>query len=136
MSIFNPVIGDKNLNCRCQHCFHGFWLQDIVSTLKCYCELSHSVIFDTELDNITLCSGASDKFNFDEESKKSVACIQCSNSLWLKTDKSVLRCICLHLQCVVLDSSNPKILPIANCNGVAPLQEVSDFPKATNLDDF
>ena len=136
MSIFNPIIGDKNLHCRCQHCFHAFWLQDIDSAFKCYCQLSHSVIFGTGLDNIARCSGASDHFNFSEYSKNNVACTLCSNSLWLKSDKSVLRCICLLLQSIVLDSSNTKILPIAHCNGVTPLQELPDFPTATNLDDF
>ena len=136
MSVCNPVIGDKNLHCRCQHCFHGFWFSSLDSQLKCYCELSHSVIFANELDNVALCSGVSDTFNFTEDSKNSVACTHCSNSLWLKSDKNILRCICLHFQCIVFDSANKKISPIALCNGVDPLQEVSDFPSATNLDDF
>ena len=136
MAIFNPIIGDKNLHCRCQHCFHAFWLLDVDSAFKCYCELSHSVSFANVIDNIVRCSGASDRLNFSDDFKSKNACSRCNNSLWLKFDKNFWRCICLHLQCVVLDSSNKKISPIANCNGVDPVQEIADFPTATNLEDF
>ena len=133
MNIFNPVIGDKKINCRCKDCFHSFWLRTLPDDkLKCYCELSHSFL----LDKILVCSGAEDNINFSEHLKNSVACSQCSNSLWYKTDKNIMRCFCLHLQAIVFDSSNNKISPISKCNGVFPPHEISSFPTATNIDDF
>ena len=133
MNIFNPVIGDAKINCRCKNCFHSFWLRTLPDDkLKCYCELSHSFL----TDKIFLCSGAEDNINFSEHLKNSVACSRCSNSLWYKTDKNIMRCVCLHLQAIVFDSFNKNILPISKCNGVQPLQEFSAFPTATVIDNF
>lgn len=137
MNIFNPVIGNDNPNCRCKKCFHGFWLRPLHDKkLKCYCELSHSVIFSSGLEKVSVCSGAEDTLNFSDFLKQNVACTHCPNSLWYKTEKNITRCFCLHLQCFVYDSSNKKIQPIGQCNGVEPLQELPSFPTATNLDDF
>lgn len=137
MKILNPVIGDNKPNCRCKDCFHGFWLRSLHdSKLKCYCELSHSIIFSASLEKVSVCSGAEDKLNFSDFLKKNVACTHCLNSLWYKTDKNISRCFCLYLQCLVFDSSNKKIIPITQCNGVEPLQEIPSFPQATNIDNF
>ena len=137
MNIFNPVIGNDNPNCRCKDCFHGFWLRNLHDErLKCYCELSHSIIFSSGLEKVSVCSGAEDNLIFSDFLKQNVACTHCKNSLWYKTDKNIFRCFCLHLQCFVYNSSNKKILPITQCNGVEPFQELPSFPTATNIDDF
>ena len=137
MNIFNPVLSNNKAKCRCKDCFHGFWLRNLHDEkLKCYCELSHSVIFSAGLEKVSICTGAEDNLTFSDFLKQNVACTHCKNSLWYKTDKNITRCFCLHLQCFVYDSSNKKIQPISQCNGVEPLQELPSFPKATNLDDF
>ena len=134
MSIFNPVIGADNPNCRCKDCYHGFWLRTLpLNELKCYCELLHAII---GTENVFICTGAEDDIHFSPEFKKNVACVRCENSLWYRTSKNIFRCYCLHLQCVVFDSADKKISPIADCNGVSALQELNDFPQATNLDEF
>ena len=136
MKIFNPVIGDEKINCRCKDCFHGFWLRTLPDEkLKCYCELSHSIIFSAG-EKVSICTGAEDNLNFSDYLKQNVACTNCQNSLWYKTDKNISRCFCLHLQCFVYDSSNKKVQAIGKCNGEEPLQERPSFPQATNLDDF
>lgn len=136
MKIFNPVLGNDNPNCRCKDCFHGFWLRTLNDEkLKCYCELSHSIIFSAN-EKVSICTGAEDNLNFSDYLKQNVACTHCQNSLWYRTDKNITRCFCLHLQCFIYDSSNKKVQPIWKCNGVEPLQELPSFPTATNLDDF
>ena len=133
MNIFNPVIDNEKLTCRCKNCFHSFWLRTLTDDkLKCYCELSHSFL----LDKIALCSGAEDELNLSPYLKNCVACSHCKNSLWYRTDKNSLRCFCLHLQCLTFDSYNKKISPISQCNGVEPLQELPSFPTATDIDNF
>lgn len=133
MNIFNPVIDNEKLNCRCKNCFHSFWLRTFPDDkLKCYCELSHSFL----LDKISDCTGTEDDLNLSAYLKNCVACSHCSNSLWYKTDKNFLRCFCLHLQCLSFDSSNKKISPIYKCNGVEPSQELPSFPTATDIDNF
>ena len=60
MNIFNPVIDNEKLTCRCKNCFHSFWLRTFPDDkLKCYCELSHSFL----LDKISDCTGAEDELN-------------------------------------------------------------------------
>ena len=133
MNIFNPVIGNEKLNCRCKDCFHSFWLRTLPDDkLKCYCELSHSFL----LDKISICTGAEDELNLSPYLKNYVACSHCKNSLWYRTDKNFFRCFCLHLQCLTFDSYNKKISPISKCNGVEPLQELPSFPTATVIDNF
>ena len=137
MHIVNPVLENENPNCRCKDCFHSFWLKTLPdSNLKCYCQLSHSITFSDQSDNISICSGAEDNINFSDFFKQKIACTHCNHSLWFRTQKSNLRCFCLHLQSSVFDSLNKKILPVTQCNGVLPVQEISNFPQPTNLDDF
>lgn len=137
MKIFNPVIDNDNPNCRCKDCFHGFWLRNLHDEkLKCYCELSHSIIFSSGHEKVSICTGAEDNLIFSDYLKENVACARCQNSLWYRTEKNITRCFCLHLQCFVYDSFNKKLQPISRCNGIEPLQDLPSFPTATSLDDF
>ena len=67
MHVFNPVIGNDKTSCRCKDCFHSFWLRSLHDgKLKCYCELSHSLIFSAALEKVAVCSGAEDNLNFSD----------------------------------------------------------------------
>lgn len=96
MKIFNPVIGNEKINCRCKDCFHGFWLRTLHDEkLRCYCELSHSIIFSAG-EKVSVCIGAEDNLNFSDFLKQNVACTHCKNSLWHKTDKNFYKKIARH----------------------------------------